>query len=291
MRLEAFKKVSVCVLSYNRCPELEFTLNTLYEQGDLFAEVLVADNGSTDGSLEMLAAQFPQVQVYSTGGNVGNSGWNCIYEKAQGDWVLSLDDDSHPVIETLGPIAEAIHSGCSAAAIACSMRKDSEHLSGKDESLVPGYGFSSAGVFLNKKALNALGGYDPELFMFMNDLDWAARALATGWEILRCDSATVIHRATPLQRSRARHAYYYCRNTLLWILYYVPAPLQAQYLARYCRDVALFTVLHQTFHYAKALWEGVRLFRKNKAKELPKLTEAQLNHVCPDFRAPFAYLG
>lgn len=291
MKFEALKKVSVCVLSYNRCSELEFTLNTLYEQGDLFAEVLIADNNSTDGTLEMLEKKFPEAQVFSTGGNVGNSGWNCIYEEAKGAWVLSLDDDSHPILETFGPVCAAIEQGCTAAAIACSMRKDSEYLSGKEQSLVPGYGFSSAGVFLNKQALKTLGGYDPELFMFMNDLDWAARALANGWEILRCDSAIVIHRATPLQRSRARHAYYYCRNTLLWILYYVPSSLQKQYLSRYFRDIALFTVLHRTFHYCKAVREGWKLFKKNKNKDFPKLTVTQLNQVKPDLRAPFSYLG
>ena len=108
--LPVLKRVSVAILSYNRCAELEETLTQLYKKGDIWCEVIVGDNASTDGSREMVKEKFPQVKVLNTGGNHGIAGCNLAYTSTAGDWVLSLDDDSHPVIESLEPVCRAIET-------------------------------------------------------------------------------------------------------------------------------------------------------------------------------------
>lgn len=196
--LRALKCVSVAILSYNRRDELEETLRQLYQKGDIWHEVIVGDNASTDGTREMLHENFPQVKIIDTGGNRGIVGSNLAYTSAKGNWVLSLDDDSHPVIESLEPLCRAIDNDCSAAAIALSIRKKwLPSGSNSSRAIRPAFGFSSAGVLFNRKAIRELGPYDPELFLFTNELHWTARALSNGWNLVSCDNAVVVHRSAP----------------------------------------------------------------------------------------------
>ncbi len=289
--LQTLKRVSVAILSYNRCSELEETLTQLYKKGDLWCEVIVGDNASTDGSRAMVREQFPQVKVLNTGGNHGIVGSNLAYTSAVGDWVLSLDDDSHPVIESLAPVCRAIENGCVAAAIALSVRKKWIPAEKSESEVVkPAFGFSSAGVLFNRKAIREIGAYDPELFLFTNELHWTARALSKGWEVAACDHSVVIHRSAPANRSSWRHAHFYCRNTLLFLLRYAPKRLLPKLLTGFLRDIWLFTLLHGSGVYLKALAEARKL-QKAKPWQEPRLSIEQFHAIKPDLRAPFSYLG
>jgi glycosyltransferase involved in cell wall biosynthesis len=91
--------ISVCILTKNS----EATLRETLESTRAFPDVVIYDNGSTDGTLEM-ARSFPNVQV-QTGPFIGfgplrnvAAGW------AKHDWILALDSDevlSPPLIEEL----------------------------------------------------------------------------------------------------------------------------------------------------------------------------------------------
>jgi GT2 family glycosyltransferase len=60
-------KLSVIVVNYNLCAMLRPTLNTLAEAAkDVEHEVFVVDNNSTDGSVDMLQTEFPQVHVVAS---------------------------------------------------------------------------------------------------------------------------------------------------------------------------------------------------------------------------------
>ena len=64
--------LSVAILSYNTRDLLRRCLDTLFEAaGDLELDVIVVDNGSTDGSLEMLASYRPTVTLIANQANVG----------------------------------------------------------------------------------------------------------------------------------------------------------------------------------------------------------------------------
>lgn len=64
--------LGIVVVSYNTCELLRACLRSIYEStGDLAYEVCVVDNASSDGSPEMVAAEFPQVRLISNTDNVG----------------------------------------------------------------------------------------------------------------------------------------------------------------------------------------------------------------------------
>ncbi len=289
MSLDPLKRVSVVILSYNRRVELERTLRELFGRGEIWREVIVCDNASTDGSRQMVREKFPQVKCINTGSNMGVLGWNPGYEAASGDWVLSLDDDSHPALDSFHSVCETIDRGCDAAAIALSIRRD-WHPKDMPNGEAPAQGFSSAGVLLNRQAIADVGGYDPELFLFTNELHWSARALLAGWRLVKFDSACVIHRSAPLQRSSRRHAYYYCRNMLLFLLRYAPKSQLRPLLTAYTTNIYLYSILHRTTTYLRALRETSMLAR-NASRPAKRLTEDQFAQIEPDWRGPFAYLG
>ena len=66
--------MSVSIVSYNTRDLLRDCLNALVareKEGEAALEIIVADNGSSDGSVEMVRDEFPHVTLVETGGNIG----------------------------------------------------------------------------------------------------------------------------------------------------------------------------------------------------------------------------
>lgn len=286
----ALPSISVAILSYNRRDELRRTLGELEQAPALWSEILVGDNASSDGTTEMVAREFPRVRLLHTGGNRGIIGSNLAYETARGDWILSLDDDSAPVSSTIAALQPAL-AGCEAAAVALSVRRSWQApATPVTPVLAPAFGFSSAGVLFNRRAIAAIGTYDPELFLFTNELHWTARALNAGWTLAKADAAVVVHRAAAAQRSSVRHAFHYTRNTLLFLLRYGPKDLVRPLATRFLQRALAYSVLHHTLAYSRAVRDALALHRRIPSKRQP-LTPELLARINPDWRAGFAYLG
>lgn len=285
-------QVSVAVLSCNRREELRKTLRGLLAQGEIWREVIVADNASEDGSAAMVRAEFPAVQVIETGGNLGVAGLNRALRAATGRWVLSLDDDSCPDLKTWAPLAEALDGESPFAAITCSVRAqpvDAIHAP-VGETLEPYLGFHQAGGLLHRDLIEQLGGFDESLFLWGVELHLAAQATLAGFRLARCDSATVVHRATPLNRSSQRHAFHYCRNHFLLLLRHAPSDERQQLVQGFLTHTMLFSCLHRTLTYVQAIREAVRFHRASRQSH-EMLTTGQFQQLGPDLRAAFSFLG
>jgi len=90
--------LSVAVVSYNTCGLLRACLASLHArqaEGEAQLEIIVADNGSDDGSLDMVRAEFPAVRVIETGGNVGfGRANNLALRDAGGRYFCLLNSDA-----------------------------------------------------------------------------------------------------------------------------------------------------------------------------------------------------
>ena len=88
--------VSIIIVNYNTKPFLADCLNSIYEQTkDISFEVIVSDNGSTDGSIEMLKADFPQVILIENNANLGfGAANNRGLAVAKGKYVFYLNSDT-----------------------------------------------------------------------------------------------------------------------------------------------------------------------------------------------------
>lgn len=88
--------VSIIIVNYNTIELTRNCLRSIFEQTNgIDFEVIVSDNGSTDGSVEMIKAEFPQVILIENGANLGFGAANNRGLKiAEGKYIFYLNSDT-----------------------------------------------------------------------------------------------------------------------------------------------------------------------------------------------------
>jgi glycosyltransferase involved in cell wall biosynthesis len=87
-------RVSIVVLNYNYARFVARAIESALAQDEPGVEVIVVDNGSTDESLEVIAAYEGRVRLVRQERNIGQGqGYNRGFESATGDWIIWLDAD------------------------------------------------------------------------------------------------------------------------------------------------------------------------------------------------------
>jgi GT2 family glycosyltransferase len=216
--------LSIVILSWNRKADLFTTLQAVSRQGYTGGETIVVDNGSTDGSPEMVRALYPDVRLVTLPQNVGIEGLNVGMREARGEIVVLLDDDSYPVEGTLARLVVAFqrdpHMGIAAGRIVGSAdaveRERSVRLESEPGRDVPT--FVGCGVGLRRAALEQAGLFDSAFFLYGNELDLAARVMDAGYAVRYLPGAVFVHAVSSTNRTSLRAEYYGTRN-LLWIIW------------------------------------------------------------------------
>ncbi len=204
---------SVVIVSYNTRDLLRDCLASL-ERHEPGAEVIVVDNGSRDGSPEMVRESFAGVTLIALSENRGFAGANNVgIEQASGPYLVLLNSDtvleddalSRCVAElesepTLGAISPRLigldgrpqvnrHPLPSLGAIARAVLDRPPRPESAGEVWLPG-----TALVLRRQALEAVGGrLDDAYFMYWEDADLSARLLRDGWEARPYEGAHVRH--------------------------------------------------------------------------------------------------
>jgi GT2 family glycosyltransferase len=89
-------KLSIVIICWNDLKVIKDCLASIYRETSATAyEVIVSDNGSTDGSVEYISEHFPNVRVVENGANLGFArGNNAGIAAARGEYVLILNPDT-----------------------------------------------------------------------------------------------------------------------------------------------------------------------------------------------------
>ena len=89
-------ELSISIVTYNRCSFLKGCLTSLFAlRGEIAFEVIVVDNGSTDGTTAMIAEYFPAVHLIHNERNLGfGRPHNQAFKESQGRYFLLLNDDT-----------------------------------------------------------------------------------------------------------------------------------------------------------------------------------------------------
>ncbi len=105
--------ISVVIPSYNRQDCLHRALKSVYAQTYPAKEVIVIDDGSTDGTAAMVAQCFPEVRYLFQFNQGVSSARNQGISMASGDWIAFLDSDDEWLPEKLAVQAEVLstHTG------------------------------------------------------------------------------------------------------------------------------------------------------------------------------------
>jgi GT2 family glycosyltransferase len=189
--------VSIVFLAYNREAALTESLRRMLDESGYPAEsleVLVVDNASTDGTAEVVQRDFgDRVTLICNPENVGAPGWNAGLSRATGDYVLILDDDAYlraGVLEQAVRAAEDERAGLVSFSVVSSF--DEQHRLNDDWNTGL-LSFWGCAALLSAPALQAVCGYDPEIFIWANEVELTIRLLDAGFTHLYLPDLEAIH--------------------------------------------------------------------------------------------------
>jgi GT2 family glycosyltransferase len=188
--------VSIVFLVYNRREELRTSLEEMLVKSDYPSElidVIVVDNASEDGSAEMVREEFPQVQLVVRDVNVGVSGWNDGFALVRGDYALVLDDDCYlPAGELRRAMTELRARDGDLISFGIARHTDPDHRFNEDyrTGLLSFWGCA---VLMRREVLEVLGGYDPEIFVWANELEFMIRFFDHGFRHVHAPEIVAVH--------------------------------------------------------------------------------------------------
>lgn len=230
---------SVIIVAYNSRAYLEACLRSVLAQATADDEVIVVDNGSTDGSAEMVAELFPQVRLVR-GENVGYAGGgNRGAALAGGQFLVFLNPDTvlHPgaLQALIAPLRQDGTIGLTTPCITYMGRDDivnacgnalhftglaycrgegeprAHHLQSGEVDAVSGAAFA-----VRREVFHELGGFDETFFMYVEDTDLSWRARLAGYRCFYVAEAVVEHDYRP--NYTPRKAFFLERNRHLMLL-------------------------------------------------------------------------
>ncbi len=221
--------ISVAVVSYNTRDLLRACLRSLQArqaEGEAALEVIVADNGSRDGSAEMVRAEFPAVRLVEAGGNVGfGRANNAALQGARGRCVCLVNSDAevlpgalsaslayldaHPDVglaggQLLWPDGRLQTSWGDDPTLAGVFREQTflGVLPGELRRAAPGPlangprdvdQVCGAFMLIRGEAWRQVGGFDPHYFMYNEDVDLNVRLRRAGWRVVFLPDARITH--------------------------------------------------------------------------------------------------
>lgn len=282
------------------------SLRTL-DEGPL--DVLVVDNGSTDGSVPAIRAGFPEVELIETGRNLGFAGGSNIGIEAalarEAEFILLLNNDtvvSPGVVRELVAVARAMPDVAAvspkiyyhadptrvwyAGARWVAALARFEHI-GK-ETLEDGvqsdgqpmdteYACGCA-MLLPARSLRRVGLLDTGLFLLYEEVDWCFRARRAGLRCLVVPRARVWHKVSASFGGKLSPLYMYfdVRNRLFWAERHLTRPGRAWVwfwtLGRTCEPLTsllLVSAMLARFRLRAAVWEMLTLSRHVRGWRLP----------------------
>lgn len=107
-------KIACVIVVYNNGDNIEKLLDSLFTQSKPIEEIIVVDNASSDGTLQMVKERFPQVTLLANASNTGvgggyAQGMEYAYQKGY-EWIWLLDGDSLPQTSALEELTKAFDS-------------------------------------------------------------------------------------------------------------------------------------------------------------------------------------
>jgi GT2 family glycosyltransferase len=260
--------VSIVILNYNTREHLRTCLNALLAEGSttlsrgpLQAEVFVVDNASSDGSADMLAAEFDWVRLIRSPRNGGYAfGNNQALRLARGEAVLILNPDTLLLPGSLAALAQTLRCHPEAGIVGPKLvRPDgSMHLACRRSFPTPSVAFyrmtglsrvfaaserfgrynltyvdpdvpievdsvCGACMLVRRSVIERIGLLDEQFFMYGEDLDWCLRAREAGWTVRYEPSIVVQHQHGAASRQRAfrTNVYFFRAMDLFYRKHYV----------------------------------------------------------------------
>jgi GT2 family glycosyltransferase len=244
---------SVVIPNWNGALHLPICLGALRAQTYPHVEVILVDNGSTDGSQALVEEHYPEVHWLGLERNLGLTGGNNAgFRAARGQFLISLNNDTEVDPRFVEALVTALldhpEAGMAAAKMMLFDRRDIIHSAGDGYGVdgipfnrgvwqqdrgqfdEPGWIFGGCGgaVAYRRAMLDTTGLFDESFFMYCEDVDLNWRAQLAGWRCWYCPEAAVYHKLSATGGGPIA-SYYTGRNTLWVIAKNYPGALLRKY--------------------------------------------------------------
>jgi hypothetical protein len=248
-------RVTFLLSTYNR---REAVLNTLGQlrglqsSPDFVAETIVVDNASTDGTADAIAGEFPKVNVLRQRINRGACSKNLGLADARGEFVVFLDDDSYPDVDSIRRMIRHFEADARlGAAVFDVVLPDGSH----EASAFPNV-FIGCGTGFRREALIEAGGLPDDFFMQAEEYDLSLRLMNAGWRVRRFGDIRVQHLKTSSARQPARTTRLDVRNNLLVIARRFPRQWVGPYAIDWMRRYR-WIAQSKGWRHRVAFWRGL----------------------------------
>ncbi|MBR1517544.1 MAG: glycosyltransferase family 2 protein [Bacteroidales bacterium] len=217
--------VAIVILNWNGRKMLERFLPSVTMHCPDNAEVIVADNGSTDDSLRFLQEHYPALRVVALDRNYGFAeGYNRALAQVEADYYVLLNDDVEVSEGWVNRVVETMEQDPAIALAQPKLlmydQRDTFEYAGGAGGFIDSYGYpfcrgrmfstleqdhgqyddareifwaSGAAMFVRAAVWRQLGGLDGDFFAHMEEIDFCWRAKNAGYKVFYCPDAVVYH--------------------------------------------------------------------------------------------------
>lgn len=244
--------------------------------------VVIVDNGSTDNSMELIQAAYPDICLIATGRNLGFAGGNNVgireVIRRGVDYAWLLNNDTQPSPRSLRELVGVAERDFKLGAVGSLLRYASnpekvQAWGGGWINLWTGYCshatshtkrldfLTAASVLVRRAALEDVGLLDDRFFLYWEDAELCFRLRNHGWNLGVASNAVVLHNANAsASRSPMAIERYYTCSAIRFLTQYAHIPIVGAFLFllfRFCRRA--LTGRLRAIHN---VWQGIEDYRK-----------------------------
>jgi GT2 family glycosyltransferase len=248
-------KLAIVILNWNGSKYLRQFLPSVLASTYSNKEIIIADNGSTDNSIQVLSESFPQVTIIELGHNYGfATGYNLALKQVSADYYALLNSDVEVNAGWLEPIIELMEKSanigaCQPKLLSYTDRKSFEYAGacggwldhfgypfargrifdfcekdeGQYEDACAVFWASGAALIIRAKLFHEVGGLDGYFFAHQEEIDLCWRLQLSGYSIFVCPSSVVYHLGGgTLPKGNERKVFLNFRNNLIMLAKNLP---------------------------------------------------------------------
>ena len=236
-------RVAIVILIWNGKADTLECLHSLSHDRYAAKEIIIVDNGSSDGSVEEIRRAFPEVIILETGRNLGFTGGNNVgirhaVERGN-DFVYLLNNDTTVEPDALGELVAAAEADTQCGLLAPVIHEyypprpiwfadskmdlprgaawhDNTRQPARNEPPFEVPWATGCAMLIRAKLMHELGGFDDRYYLSSEDVDLCVRVRNAGLKIVTVPAARIYHKGGRSgERMTGIRNYYAVRNTLL----------------------------------------------------------------------------
>lgn len=283
----------VTVAAPHRTRSLVRLLKSIYSSTYQNFEIIIIDNSLNPRLALNIMAKFPQIIFIKMPNNTGIQGFNIGYANAQGQYILSLDDDSGIRKDTLQKIASCFQTKPDKTAILSLTRFNP--LTGKfyqeakaNQKKFHVLNFSTGACVFRKNIFSKIGYYDQDFFCWVHEDDFGLRVLNQGLNISFQKDIIINHFEKPSATLRKNLIILNARNKTWLNLKHFSIKFLPLLIAR---DLVWIFLLPLRRRSIKALFYGLSGYLSGWLNPFPALKKRQV--IAPQVQKIFLnqYIG